>query len=431
VRDHLLACLGVVALLLLNGCSGEADDAGAPDEGASAAVAGSVDPDGDGDGDDGEDADDDGPSSSRRERSVTVNVARAAAGDLVLPILAEGALEARHDVTLETELRGRVVRVHVEEGDRVTKGDLLVELDAREYRVALQEAEAEYRESLARLAAEGDLENLDGEALAALTDTPPGGIPPATDDSASMAAIVEEVEAMREGAYRQEVMVARSGVSTARAALQRARLDLERTQFRAPFDGVVEDLTETLGEQLAVGTPVCRIVDDQALVARLEVLESDLGGLERGRPVILGIPSLADTVRARVDVVGSTVDPDSRTCHVLLFVDNPDGRRKPGMYVRAAVAGDARPDQLLVPNEAILTRDGRPLLFKVEGDRAKWLYVQLGARNDAVVAITRVNQGGSLAPGDSVVVSNHLTLAHEAKVKVRRTVPLADPWSAE
>lgn len=427
MRTPLLALLTVLSVALLPGCSGEGGDPADPAEGATAEateVSEAADED---DGDD----DSASGSSGRRERSVTVNVARATTGDLVLPILAEGALEARHDVTLETELRGRVARVHVVEGERVKKGDLLVELDAREYRVALQEAEADYRESMARLAAEGDLQNLSGEDLAALTDIPPGTAAPATDDGTSMDAIVEEVEAMREGAYRQEVMVARSGVSTARAALQRARLDVERTQFRAPFDGVVEDLTDTLGEQLPVGTPVCRIVDDQALVARLEVLESDLRGLVQGRPVILGIPSLADTVRATVDVVGSTVDPDSRTCHVLLFVENPDGRRKPGMYVRAAIAGDTRADELLVPNEAILTRDGRPLLFKVEGDRAKWLYVQLGARNDAVVAITRVSQGGTLAAGDSVVVSNHLTLAHEAKVKVRRAVPLADPWSTD
>jgi len=98
------------------------------------------------------------------------------------------------------------------------------------------------------------------------------------------------------------------------------------------------------------------------------------------------------------------------------------------MFARALIAGERFEDRLLVPREAILTRDERPLLFKVEDNRAKWLYVELGESNDDMVAITGVLQGGTLEPGDRVIVSDHLTLAHDAKIKVRRTVPNGDPW---
>ena len=101
---------------------------------------------------------------------------------------------------------------------------------------------------------------------------------------------------------------------------------------------------------------------------------------------------------------------------------------RPGMFARALIAGERFEDRLLVPREAILTRDDRPLVFKVDGDRAKWLYVTLGENNDHLVEITSVLQGGTLEPGDRVIVSDHLTLAHDAKIKVRRTLPLNDPW---
>ena len=113
---------------------------------------------------------------------------------------------------------------------------------------------------------------------------------------------------------------------------------------------------------------------------------------------------------------------------VLLRVKSPEGRLRPGMFVRAIVAGETYPDRLLVPREAILTRDGRPLLFKIEGDRAKWLYLKVGKQNDYTVEIEKVLQGGTLEAGDKVVVSNHLPLSHEAKVKVKKTVPITDPW---
>jgi hypothetical protein len=54
--------------------------------------------------------------------------------------------------------------------------------------------------------------------------------------------------------------------------------------------------------------------------------------------------------------------------------------------------------------------------------------VALGESNDHMVEITSVVQGGTLEPGDRVIVSDHLTLAHDAKVKVRKTLPAADPW---
>ena len=98
------------------------------------------------------------------------------------------------------------------------------------------------------------------------------------------------------------------------------------------------------------------------------------------------------------------------------------------MFVRAEIAGVVFHDKLLAPKPALLIRDNRPLVFKRDGDRAKWLYVTVGLENDEWVEILQVHSGGSLAPGDEVVVSDHLTLAHEAKIKIRKTVPAVDKW---
>jgi multidrug efflux pump subunit AcrA (membrane-fusion protein) len=116
------------------------------------------------------------------------------------------------------------------------------------------------------------------------------------------------------------------------------------------------------------------------------------------------------------------IDPQSRTCKLLMRFKNKEVRVRPGMFVRAAIAGEIYPDRLLVPREAILTRDGRPLLFKVADDRAEWVYLQTGLSNDRLIEITKVVQGGPLDPGTLVVVSNHLTLSHKAKIKVRKVV---------
>jgi RND family efflux transporter MFP subunit len=173
---------------------------------------------------------------------------------------------------------------------------------------------------------------------------------------------------------------------------------------------------------------VCTLVDNVNIEAEVGVLEADVGKIAAGGAAILAVPALRDTFAVTVDVVSPQFDRETRTCEVLMRMKNEEGKLRPGMFARALIAGERFPDRLLVPREAILTRDGRPLVFKVEEGRAKWLYVELGANNDHMVEITSVLQGGTLEPGDRVIVSDHLTLAHDAKIKVRRTVALADPW---
>jgi multidrug efflux pump subunit AcrA (membrane-fusion protein) len=179
---------------------------------------------------------------------------------------------------------------------------------------------------------------------------------------------------------------------------------------------------------VAAQSKVADLIDNRNIEAAVAVLESDLRGLERGRPALLEVPAVGETLRVEVDVISPDIDPDSRTCQVLLRFES-DGRVRPGMFVRTAIAGDILPDKILVPREAILTREGRPLLFKIEDDRAKWVYVRLGLANDRFVEIERVLQGGPLDPGTLVVVSDHLTLTHEAKVKVKQVVESPSLWA--
>jgi multidrug efflux pump subunit AcrA (membrane-fusion protein) len=173
------------------------------------------------------------------------------------------------------------------------------------------------------------------------------------------------------------------------------------------------------------------LVNTRDLEAEVHVLESDLGTLDVGYPALLTIPAVGQTLPVRVSVVNPRIDTESRTCKVLFRFENPSPRIRPGMFVRAEIATQIIPDMLLVPKEAVLERDKRPLVFKVDGDLALWVYVQTGDRNDLYVEVTGVAPGATLEAGDRVVVSDHLTLAHEALIDVRQTVTPKDTWRDE
>jgi len=438
--DRLFLFWTLTLLLAFSGglvaCSSP-DDGGeeaTTEEGAEGEVA-EADSDDDAAAEDGAEdgAEDEKEKPKRRERSVSVTATLARRTSLVVPVIAEGVVRARHSAEIKFELAGRIARVHVVEGQRVRRGQALATLDDREYVVASEEARANTLDALGKLAVE---ESDFGE--------PSAGAAELSEQLAELDAMARRGEitrdehraremdlgiaAVRDGAFRRELLEVRSGLAASRAAQQRAELNLERTILRAPFSGVVSGLTLNAGERVQVGETLCTVVDDVEIEADIGVLESDLKALELGRPALVYIPALDLTIPAAVDVISPRIEPESRTCQVLVRLRSADGKIKPGMFVRTSIAGEVYPEKLVVPREAILTRDGRPLLFRVEDGRAKWVYVELGLRNDHVVEIASVVQGGPVEDGTPVVIDNHLTLTHDAKVKVRRTEPLVDPW---
>lgn len=419
--------LGALVALLAMGCGGEsAEDGDATAADSTAADDSTMAAD--------DEESDDKPTRQRRERQVSVDAARVIRGELVVPVVAEGTIRARRSAEIRTEIAGRIARFFVEEGARVRKGDKIAELDGREYSIALEEARSRYFNALAAIAVEetslatsGAVKEFQDKLDELKAAEASGEI---SRDERHARELDLGVRAMRDGAYRRELVEARTGLSQARADAERARLNLDRSVIRAPFNGVISNLTLTAGHHLSTGEVVCSLVDNVDLEAEVGVLESDLAGVVPGRPAIVVVPALDESLRVKVDVVSPNIDSESRTCRVLLRVRNDDGKLQPGMFVRAAIAGRIHEDKLMVPVEAILTRDGRPLLFKVEDDQAKWVYVGLGLRNDRFVEIERVLQGGPLDVGTLVVVSDHLTLSHDAKVRVKKVVDMTVAWAS-
>jgi membrane fusion protein (multidrug efflux system) len=418
------ASIVLLLLMTLAGCGQDgAPSAGAEGLADSAAVANGAA--------EGDSADVD---REKKEKAIKVDVGEVRRGDLVLPVFADGVLRTPRSVEVRTKVGGELAAVLVENGDRVRAGQLLFRIDQREYALALDESRSRHFQALSQIAAEAETLKTNGEAWndfdsrhRELEEQRRRGD---LDREAYQDRLLElELDALRRGAFRQEVLEQRTGLAEARVAEERARLDLENTEIRAPFAGIVQGVAVVPGEVVSVGSPLCSIYDNDRLEAVVNVLETDLGDLEEGRPALAVIPATRDTVRARVDVISPRLDETSRTCEVLIRFTNPSGRLRPGMFVRAEIAGWIHPGRLLVPREAVLLRDDRTLVFKVVEDRAQWLYVDTGLENDEWVEILQVHSGGSLAPGDRVVVSDHLTLAHEAKIQVRRTVSPAERWA--
>jgi multidrug efflux pump subunit AcrA (membrane-fusion protein) len=243
-----------------------------------------------------------------KEKAIKVNVGAVRRGDLVLPVYADGAIRTPRSVSVKTKVGGQLQDVKVRDGDRVRKNQLLARIDPREYEIALEEGRYRHLAALSQMAAESDTFSTNPTAAGAfvterdkLAAALERGELTREEHQAQLLSL--EKRALQDGAFREAVFQQRTGLAEARLAEERARLNLEYTEIRAPFDGVVQGLTMVTGEIVGVGTQVCTVFNNDRLEAAVNVLEADLGHLETGRPVLLAVAATNDTLRAKIDVI--------------------------------------------------------------------------------------------------------------------------------
>lgn len=330
--------------------------------------------------------------------------------DFPLRTQASGHLQPWQRASLHAEASGQVRELTVQEGDRVSEGGLLARLENQEEKIALKEARAELLEAQAEYRAKYEGE---GPALAV------------SGDSTSVSVEGE----------RRATQAAVSGLTAARQAVAQARLNLERTRITAPFAGRVADLrgggedgTISEGQYVSSGQEICTLLQDRRMKVEVSVLESDLVHVEEGASARVHVPALgprADSTAlfdGTVSAVNPQVDPKAGTGRAVVAIPNPERRLVSGLYANAWLETERLEGRVVVPQDAVLVRQGRDLVFVIEGGRAQWTYVELGARSGERVEITK-----GVAPGDTIAVDGHFALAHDAPVRVTDVRSLEAP----
>lgn len=326
--------------------------------------------------------------SSSPSVSLPVVAEEVTDGDLVLSVNTTGQVRSDAEGSIRAEVSGRVARVAVRPGDAVRAGQVLVELDPRPFDLALQEAEVALRE---REQAYGDLYRPDSAAT--------GQMPPQN---------------------RLDAFVIRSGLAAARVRLERAKLDRARATITAPFSGVVDRVLTVPGDLVNSGSEISRLVDLRNLRIEAAVLEHDLPLIKiGGEAVITSAAAAGQSFEGKVIAVLPLVDSTTRAGRAFVRTTGT-GALRPGMYADVRLEAQRLPNRRLVPTRAIIQRDGRDLVFVIREGRAQWTYVQAGRSNGRHTEILPDSGSGLIPvnPGDQVITEGHLTLIHDAPVRV-------------
>lgn len=356
-------------------------------------------------------------------RPVLVQTAVAASpgkqGEAGAVLEATGYVTARRQATVSAQITGTLTEVLIEEGDHVTKGQILARLEDSGYRANLDAALASAQ------AAQAQVAQLQAQLVQARAD------------AARLDALVGRGLVSKQAAEQARTAVAsdqaqvdaqRRQVAAAQAQARVAQVNYDYTVVRAPFAGVVTDKAAQVGEivsPLSAGggftrTGVGTIVDMDSLEIDVDVNEAYIGRVQPGMPAEAVLDAYPDwRIPAHVIAIVPAADRGKATIKVRVALEAKDARIVPDMGVRVAFlehkepATVASPKGVLVPATALTQRDGKSVVFVVQGKVARQRAVAPApqAYGDLRLLPEAVN------PGDTVVVSPPASLHDGAAVQ--------------
>ncbi|MGH8513304.1 MAG: efflux RND transporter periplasmic adaptor subunit, partial [Gammaproteobacteria bacterium] len=379
----------------------------------------------------------------KAEAPVPVTVTPVRSQKVARSVEFVGTLYANEEVTVSSELDGRIASLAVDLGDRVSRGQTLAKIDDAEFRLAIRQTESNLRETLAKLGlektpppdfdvtqtslvmkAKADLDDAERNFTRAKTLHERQLIAAQEYDTAqwrsktanaSYKTSIEEAKALLASAYAKE------------AQLETARKKLRDTIVVAPLAGSISKRTVSAGEYVKIAAPLFTIVQDNPLKLRGMIPERFAPEVHADQSVEIRVDSFANaSFKGKLTRISPSSDVASRSFMVEGLVENPERRLKPGFFAHATVTTRVDPNAMTVPQQAVVSFAGVSKVFVVvrephdpEGNRgadnnvARERVVQTAGRVGAnEVEVTGVK------PGDLVVISGLTRLTNGTPIKV-------------
>lgn len=300
---------------------------------------------------------------------VAVEVARVSVVDLQEDIRANGTLQSNNAVMLRPEVAGRITRINFTDGQRVSKGQLLLAFDSAVARAEVQQVEAELRIAKANLKRNTEL--------------------------AQQRFIAERV---------RDESAANVQVLEAKLALAQARLD--KLEIRAPFAGMMGISNVSVGDYVKDGVDIAHLQDISQVKVDFRIPERYLGQVKRGQILEVAVDAYPrENFQARVDAIDPQVESSGRSVLLRGRIANADYRLKPGMFARVRLVLAERGEAIMVPEEALVPHGQEMTVWKVLDGKAQRTPVKTGLRREAQVEITE-----GLTAEEVVVIAGQVRL---------------------
>ncbi len=317
------------------------------------------------------------------DKPTDVRVMQLRETDFNYELISNGTISAIKKADLRFQTTENITRIYVKNGDRVSQGQKIAELDLFRLKSSLMQSKDAFERS--RL----DLQDVligQGYSLRDSTHIP------------------EDI---------MKIAKVKSNYDQSRINYQMAEYNLKNAVLYAPFNGVVANLFAKEHNQPSGSDPFCTIIDNQRPEVVFMILENELPLIKTGDKVIVTPFSITDySAEGLVTEINPVIDKNGMV-RVKASVHNAAGKLYDGMNVKIRVQR-LLGKQLVIPKSALVLRTNKKVVFTLKDGKAIWNYVQTSQENSESYVVTE-----GLTPGDSVIYEGNINLAHEANVRTK------------
>jgi RND family efflux transporter MFP subunit len=343
-----------------------------------------------------------------------VEIVTVSARDVPIAVSAAGRLQPIKRTTLKFEITGQITQQHVEPGQRVDAGMLLLELDARDYQNAATEAGAQRELEVSAIARDRQayklaLENLrlQEKEVARLKRLKAKSL---TSQSSLDAARQQLTTLKREAAtLKSSVETANARSQLKQSASERAERNLERAKLRSPWSGVVNAVMVEAGDYVTANEPVVEVVDN----SQLEFVVNLRGEIARYMEIGSQVDVEVDNQQVSGEIIALQTDPDISTFTHSATIRIPSGVGYAGQMVQAIVSLPALDAAMVIPVTALHYENGRQSVMRFLGGKVTRQLIVPGPR---VGDIQVVSSGLSI--GDEIVSRDVASLSDGQEVEL-------------
>jgi len=310
---------------------------------------------------------------------VSVRVIEAQYVNAVPQLKLSGSIEGKTAATISAKLAGRIEQVLVKQGQLVQAGQVLAKLESVELANAVRTAE----QAVAKAQIAYELEVNDYERYKTLY--------------AQHAIAKQSLDS-----YDAKLRTAQAELASAIASQSSAEQQYEYGNITAPVDGVVANVTATVGQVVASGTSLMSVQDISEVYAIVNIEQKDLGKVTIGQKAEVTVDTYENKVFPGIlDTINPEAGSANRMFSTKIKIDNAGGLLKTGMFIKTQLSTGAAVQVLTVPQSAVIQKQGLYYTFTAETNKAVRHQIEIG---DVIGDTIQIKTG--LEPGAKVITSN-------------------------
>ena len=291
-------------------------------------------------------------------------------------ITSVGTLRSEEEVDLQPEVSGKITSIHFREGDRVSKGQLLLQLN-----------NADLLAQLGKLNVQRKVQEEKAGRLKSLLQM--------------------------QGSSQEEYDQAQNVVASTDADIKYIQAQLAKTEVRAPFSGVIGLRSVSEGAFVTANTRIARLQQTDQLKLDFNVPERYISLLELPLKVAFGVQGRSDKFEANVYAIEPSVSNTTRTVQLRARVSNNAQQLLPGQFAQVLLPIKNDHSSILIPTQAIIPILKGQKVFVCKQGKAAEVKVETGYRNDAMIEVL-----SGLSVGDSVITTGIMSLKADAPLKI-------------